>query len=105
MKDAQRYWQISGYQSLTPIFEMRVPVGTITDAQMVDLLKCLTAKVGLTYEEIVGAYAKRKTKQANDLLEVRKTSLMPEYTCGGNPYFVAIVVDEDGKRIPVPQLP
>ncbi len=69
-----------------------------------DLLKCLTAKEGLSYEEIVGAYAKRNSKQANELLHIQKHGPYPEYSCGHDPSFVAIVVDEKGDRVKYPSL-
>jgi hypothetical protein len=77
----------------------------MSDAQVKDLLKCLAAKEGLTYEEIVGAYVRRKTKRANELLHIQKNGPYPEYTCGNDPHFAAIVVDEKGDRIKYQPLP
>lgn len=64
------YWHIQGHDSLKTIFETKVPIGQFTSDQIQDLLKALTAKAGLTYVEMVGAYASRRAKIANNLLEV-----------------------------------
>jgi len=54
----------------------------------------------LSFTEIVGAYAKHGTTNANDLLEVQKGFDDPTYTCGwGVTFFTASIVDEDGKLI------
>ena len=64
-----------------------------------EVLRALAAKE-LSFTEIVGAYAKRGTKNANDLLEVQKGFDDPTYTCGcGVTFFTASIVDEDGKLI------
>jgi len=84
---------------------MRVAVGQITDDQIEQMLKALAAKAGLDYGEIVGAYAKRRTKIANDRLAVHAESKSaPCLRCGNNPFFVASIVDGDGKIIPYPIL-
>ncbi|HXN24689.1 MAG TPA: hypothetical protein VOA41_18300 [Candidatus Dormibacteraeota bacterium] len=66
------YWIIRGHDSLKLIFEIKVGAGQFTDDQIVQLLKALAAKEGLTCSEIVAAYAKCRTKIANNLLTVRK---------------------------------
>jgi hypothetical protein len=71
------------------------PVFAKTEAR-----KTLAAKAGLTQDEIVGAYAKRGTKIANDLLIVHKDSAYPTFWCGSNPHFAVSVVDETGKITP-----
>jgi|ERR1700683_1952896 hypothetical protein len=91
------YWRIRGYDSLTEIFGITVECGQFTEDQIKHLLKALTAKAGLGYREIVGAYAKRRTKIANNLLAVHKELWFPSYTCGSNPHFAAAVVGEDGQ--------
>ena len=98
------YWRIRGYDGSTEIFDMTVECGQFSDDQMRNLLKALTAKVGLEYSEIVGAYAKRRTKFANNLLAVNKEFEFPGYTCGSDPYFIAAIVDENGKIARRPRL-
>jgi len=82
------YCRIRGYKRFGSILDITVPVGNIAEKQVQDLLKCLAAKEGLSYEEIVGAYAKRNTKRANELLHVQKEEPYPEYECGINPSFI-----------------
>jgi hypothetical protein len=72
MTKIKKYWLIQGYDSLTLIYEKRVACGQLTDEQVKALLKALVAKAGLTFDEIIGAYAKRRTKIANDLLLVQR---------------------------------
>jgi hypothetical protein len=93
----KRYWRICGYDSSKEIFRMKVGIGQFTEDQIQHLLRALAAKAGLTDAEIVGAYAKRKTKIANDLLSVQRDFNYPTYLCGDNPSFTASVVDEQGK--------
>jgi len=100
----KRYWCIQGYDGLKTIFKMKVGVGQFTDDQIKHLLQALAAKAGLNFDEIVGAYAKRRTKISNKLLHVHKDSTRPDYMCGSNPVFTARVVDEDGKIIVYPKL-
>jgi hypothetical protein len=92
------YWLIEGHDSFKIIFQMKVGIGQFTSAQLDGLLKALAAKAGLTYSEIVGAYATRRTKIANDLLAVHVD--YPMVMCGSNPCFTATVVDENGKIVP-----
>jgi hypothetical protein len=102
---AKRFWRIRGYKKFDTILDVTVPVGSMTEGQVQELLKCLTAKEGLTYEEIIGGYVKRNTKKAHELLHVRKNGPYPEYDFGHDPSFVAIVVDESGDRVKYPPLP
>jgi len=93
-----RYWLIQGFDSHSKIFEIRVALGQFSDKQMKHLLRALAAKASLNYGEIVGAYAKRKTRIANDLLEIRDDLTNLTYSCGTNPSFIVRVVDETGKH-------
>ncbi len=79
-------------------------LGQFTEDQMQRLLQALTAKEGLSHDEIVGAYAKRGTTISNDHLAVHKDPSQLTYMCGCNPYFVASVVDENGKIVRFPRL-
>lgn len=86
------YWHIEGYEGTSKIFETEVKCGCFSDKQIQNLLMALTAKAGLNLDEIVGAYAKKRTKISNDLLLIQKEGPHPIYTCGINPYFIAQVV-------------
>lgn len=99
------YWLIRGYDSSTLMFERVVDLGQFTENQMTHLLQALVSKAGLSYDEIVGAYAKRETKIANNHLVVHKDFAYPTFMCGSNPYFVASVTDENGKITRHPQCP
>jgi len=91
---SQSYWKIEGFDSTEKIFERKIKVGIFSERQIQSLLMALAAKAGLGCDEIVGAYARRRTKVANNLLEVQKGGLCPVYSCGGNPHFSAKVVGE-----------
>jgi len=91
-----RYWRIEGFDSSTPIFETKVKVGYFSNQQIEVLLMALAAKAGLEYDEIVGAYARKGSKIANELLTVQRDGPWPVYSCGSNPHFVARVVSDDG---------
>jgi hypothetical protein len=101
-KMEKRYWRIRGHKRFETIVDLTVPVGKLSQNQVIALLKCLAAKEGLSYEEIVGAYLKRGTKGANGLLDVHKNGPYPEYSCGGDPCFAAIVVDDNRERVKYP---
>ena len=100
----QRYWQIRGYDSSREIFALRIEAGQITYDQLKQMLKALAAKAGLGFVEIVGAYAKRRTKIADDLLAIHRKPESTTLSCGTNPHFVASVIDEEGKPIRYPKL-
>jgi len=102
---AKRYWRIRGYKKFDTIVDLTIPVGSLTETQLHELLKCFAAKEALSYQEIVGAYVKRNSKLAHENLHVQKNGPYPEYYCGNDPSFVAIVVDENGNRIEYSRLP
>ena len=58
----QRFWHIEGYDSFDKIYDKEVKFGYFSDNQIKDLLKALTAKAALSFDEIVGAYSKKNTK-------------------------------------------
>tara|TARA_Y100001001_G_C7821387_1_gene243584 strand:- start:123 stop:416 length:294 start_codon:yes stop_codon:yes gene_type:complete len=90
MKNVQRYWKIEGFNGSTKIFKETVKVGMYSEAQMKLLLKSLVCKAGLGFNEIVGAYARRGTWFANDLLEVTVSDGPTKVLmCGSNPHFTA----------------
>ena len=91
----KRYWRITGYRSLDKIFETDVPISHLSENQLIQLLKSLTAKAGLQYDEIVGAYTRKNSITFNGLLSVEKDGLYPNYRCGGNPYFHAKIIKKD----------
>jgi hypothetical protein len=94
--ELKRVWRIQGYDSSTLIFEERFPVNQLSSAQVIELLRALASR-HLTSSEIVGAYARRGTRIANDLLEVHKDRQDEKrrevFMCGSNPYYVATPED------------
>ena len=68
---SKAYWLIQGYDSLNLIFEKRVDASYFSNEQMKSLLKALIAKAGLTFDEVLGGYARRRSRIANDHLDVR----------------------------------
>jgi hypothetical protein len=101
---AKRFWRITGYKKFDTFFEVTIPIGCITDAQLVGLLKCLSAKANASFEDIVGAYVKRGTRLAHDYLEPRSSFPQFGYWCTGDVQFVAGIVDEKGDRVEPPSL-
>jgi hypothetical protein len=87
------YWRSRGYELLTLVFDRTVEHSQFSTHQMKHLRKTFTAKASLDYNEIVGAYAKRGTKIANDL----KDSSYPTLNCGVNPHFSASTWMSTGK--------
>jgi hypothetical protein len=91
-------WRIRGFDGLKMIFETKVGIGQFTDQGIQDLLRALTARSALTFDEIIGSFARRGTKIANDLA-VRKDLDSSTFTCGSNPFFTASIVDENGSVV------
>lgn len=85
-----------GYDGLTLLLDVTVPVEHFSTRQMKELLRALAAR-SLSAQETIGAYARRGTKTANNLLEVIKDGPNPTFLCGVNPHFIANVVAGDGK--------
>jgi hypothetical protein len=85
----QSYWHIEGYDGLTKIYDRKVKSGYYGENQVQELVKALAAKAGLSFDEIVGAYARKRTKISNDLLSVRRDGPHLVFMCGENPHFIA----------------
>lgn len=90
----ETYWLIRAYDGTRLLFEKRVNSGQMTSDQVKHLLRALAAQT-LSFDEVVGAYARRRTKIANNLLNVHQEKPHEIYTCGTNPHFVASI---DGQR-------
>lgn len=83
------HWLIRGYDGLDVIFEKRIASGLLSEKQVEQLLRTLTAKAGLTFDEIVGAHLKRRARAANDLLIIKRPGPELRFFCGENPHFAA----------------
>ena len=92
---SELYWHIEGYNSPNKTYDRKVKAVYFSEKQIQVLRMALTAKAGLNFDEIVGAYAKKGTKIANNLLSIQKDGPYPIYSCGDNPYFTARVIRED----------
>lgn len=90
--EPRRCWRIRGYDGLTQIFDQTIPIGQITESNVVELLRALVAKE-LSRQELVGVFVKRGTRLFNRLLDVRKenddTKQRALYSCGANTHFIA----------------
>ena len=59
---------------------------------MINLLRVLVAKHSLNEDEIIGSFAKKRTKLHNEHLEVKRLIGGPYgFICGDNPHAVAVV--------------
>ena len=100
-----RFWRISVFDSTSQLWETRIAVGRITDAQLQNLLRALVSKHGLTEDEIVACHLRRRSIGRMELLDVRKAHHPHQtWTCGENPHAIADLVDKDGCPIPTPTL-
>jgi hypothetical protein len=100
---AKKFWRIGVVKGYETLFRETIPAGSITDAKLRELLKCLAAKT-MSYEDIVGGYVKRKTKLAHWFLDIQGDGL--SYSCGVNqsePTAVATLLDENKKPVPRPK--
>jgi len=79
---------------MAKIYEKEMKIGCCSEKQIRAVLQSLVAKAGMDFDEIVGAYAKRGTRIANDLLLVQKDGPYPKFNCGVNPYFTARVIEK-----------
>ena len=89
MSKAKFEWLIRGYNSTTLIFETRLSAGLMGTQKIEALLKTLTAKAGLSMDEIVASFVKRGTKGSNQHLQIHRDPLHNQITCGSNPHFIA----------------
>ena len=67
------------------------------------LLMALSARY-LTFDEVLGAYAKKKTKDRNNLLAVHRETRRYMCWCGQNPYSTAEIAEDRVRKSP-PTLP
>lgn len=84
----QQHWVITGYESTKKIYEQRVEAGLFNEGQIEALLMALAA-TDLNFGEILGAYARKRTKLSNNLLTVHRETTRYMFWCGQNRYFAA----------------
>jgi len=89
------YWHIEGYEGTRRIFECQVSYSHFSGSQIDAVLMALAAKGGLTYDEIINAYASAKAPTKNGLLHVHRSfGPRPTYTCGDDPSFSATPIEK-----------
>jgi len=98
-KENSPYWLLEGYDGTKKFYERRLDVGQLTTNQAKALIRALTAKAGLTFDEIVGAYAKKRTRIANVHLGVHKDGPYPVFWCGNQPHFIISARNADGSIV------
>jgi hypothetical protein len=89
------YWHIEGHEGTRKIFDRQVQYSYFSETQIKALLMALAAKEGLTYIEILNAYASPKAPTKNKLLHVHRSfGPRPTYTCGDDPWFLATPIQK-----------
>lgn len=83
------YWVIEGFDSEKEIYSESIKATLISPSRMESLLKALTARAGLTFDEIVGAYVIKSAKRHNAYLEVHRDVKHSTLVCGSAPSFAA----------------
>jgi hypothetical protein len=86
------YWVIEGFNSDREIYSTRVKSTLFLPRQIEALLMALTAKAGLTFDEMVGAYARKHTKLTSIHLAIQRDVPHRTLMCGSNPHFAARLV-------------
>ena len=74
-------WLVQGFDGLSKTPEWRID-GRVSQDHVQQLLKALVAKVALTLDEIVGAYATQRSQAANSLLRVSRDGPRLRFACG-----------------------
>ena len=85
---SKRTWVIEGYNGSKRFYREEISVGHFTDRTIELCLQALCA-AELDPNEIVGAYARRSTTRANNLLEVHVDRRNNTYQCGNSTHFTA----------------
>jgi len=88
----QFYWVVEGFDSEKEIYSERIKATLISPSRMESLLKTLTARAGLTFDEIVGAYVIKGAKRHNAHLEVHRDVKHSTLMCGSDPCFAARLI-------------
>ncbi|RUO69613.1 hypothetical protein [Idiomarina ramblicola] len=91
----QKYWKIEGFDGADKIFEKKVRAWAFSESKIQEALKALASRGGLELDEILGAYARKGAKEANELLVVNREQGNPIFSCGENPHFIATVIYEN----------
>lgn len=90
----KRFWRIRCMSGLSQISEILIPSGYITVQMLDSLLQTLSAKHGLSDDEIVSCFYSKKCKQHSALLEVRYDNANNTRECGHDLLYTASLIDE-----------
>ncbi|TOM78845.1 hypothetical protein, partial [Vibrio parahaemolyticus] len=77
-----KLWKVRGYDGMEEILSFDIPMYTLSEKQVQQLLKTLVAKYSLSNEEIISSYLNGRSKCRRNLLDVHRLGLRPEFTCG-----------------------
>ncbi|SMF05217.1 hypothetical protein SAMN06265365_106203 [Tistlia consotensis] len=78
------HWRIRGYDSTNLMFERNVPADSLSEAQIVELLKCLAA-TKLNDGEVISSIL----GNAGHLAIKRNGGGGPDFITDGNPWYTA----------------
>jgi RNase adaptor protein for sRNA GlmZ degradation len=94
LEGSVRYWKIEGFDGIEKIYEEVIKTSLLSENQLKRVLQTLAAKQTLDFHEIVGSFVRRGSKRGNDLLVVVHHKPEPKYSCGENPFFTAMVIND-----------
>ena len=87
----QRFWVIRGYDSAQLIFERRLPLGSLSEREVGQMLQRLAAR-DLTCDEVVRSSLRKRAKGYIGHLEIHRDARRAGGFClmtTGNPHFTA----------------
>ncbi|MBJ7319787.1 MAG: hypothetical protein JHC96_13400 [Brevundimonas sp.] len=98
----KQFWRIVGYDGLKMTYERKLPFGSLSDGEMVEILRRLQAR-HLTEDEIVDSSLRKNARGRRDHLEVtiNKHDVDDRYalmTTNSSWYYVASVDTESKSR-------
>lgn len=90
-----KVWDISLSESANVIFQIDIPLGCITERKVEELLRCLVAKKGLSFNEISDSFCKKNSKKYATHLELNVVRRKNNYSilCGNSIYAIATIKD------------
>ncbi len=91
-----RSWLIRGYRGLEKFYERSLPIGSMSESEIVQLLQRLACK-HLEFDEIVNASARKNAEYYAPHLEQEKEASADHFSIsvGHNPWYVASVFRND----------
>ena len=88
-------WRITGYDGINVIFREDIPLYHISEFNIKELLRVLVSKYELSDREIVNSYLNSRSKNKQDLLELKSLKLKPEFSCGENRVLISVVIVDE----------